>query len=386
MNTIKKFIWLIAIVMVFMSSCQDKEDVYDTGEYRYYLTIQTQVRLHLSDNAEDEDGMVNTEFDRLSRTIYHMQQAVVDNDSLQGDTRAREVALLTTCDSLYRDYAEMNPEQRGRVICYVKLIRSRINSDGTIRDATTLKYYQFWYENYYPNQSDGGGDNGGNEYLAPPDSLEAIDLGLSVLWANCNLGAKQPRDYGTRVAWGEPTGMLWSGVGVGWNDNGYTWNTSNYGGNNPPADIAETSLDIVAQNWGDGWHVPSYSEAKELCEQCQWKLQTYGDIKWYEVIGPNGNSIIMPLSGIYGDDIYATYRFQRGPIGVNERGYYWTSSSCSTPGSAEERGYGVNHGVVTAWSFWFNSNNGDNITPVFVDYVRAYHMSIRPVRKKYSAN
>ena len=382
MNTINKFIWLIAIVMVFMSSCQDKEDVYDTGEYRYYLTIQTQVRLHLSDNAEDEDGMVNTEFDRLSRTIYHMQQAVVDNDSLQGDTRAREVALLTACDSLYRDYAEMNPEQRGRVICYVKLIRSRINSDGTIRDATTLKYYQFWYENYYPNQSDGGGDNGGNEYLAPPDSLEAVDLGLSVLWANCNLGAKQPRDYGAHVAWGEPTGMLWSGAGIGWNDNGYTWNTSNYGGNNPPADIAETSLDIVAQNWGDGWHIPSYSEAKELCELCQWKLQTYGDIKWYEVIGPNGNSIIMPLAGIYGDDIYATYRFQRGPIGVNERGYYWTSSSCPTPGSTEERGYGINEGVITAWCFRFNSNSGDDLVPVFMDHVRAMHMSIRPVLNK----
>ncbi len=381
MNTIKKYIWLIAIVMVFMSSCQDKEDVYDTGEYRYYLTIQTvntQVRLSMTDDAEDE----NPAYDRLSRTIYHMKQAVVESDSLQGDTRAKEAALFTTLDSLYRNYAEMNPEQKGRVVCYVKLIRSRMNSDGTVRDATTLKYYQFWYENYYPNQSDGGGDNDGNEYLAPPDSLEAVDLGLSVLWANCNLGAKQPRDYGAHVAWGEPTGMLWSGAGVGWNDNGYTWNTSNYGGNNPPADIAETSLDIVAQNWGDGWHVPSYSEAKELCEQCQWKLQTYGDIKWYEVIGPNGNSIVMPLAGMYGDDIYATYRFQRGPLSVNERGYYWTSSSCPTPSSAEERGYGVNDGVVTAWSFWFNSTNGDDITPVFVDYVRAYHMSIRPVLNK----
>ena len=300
--------------------------------------------------------------------------------------RAKEAALFTTLDSLYRNYAEMNPEQKGRIVCYVKLIRSRMNSDGTVRDATTLKYYQFWYEDYYPNHSDGGGDNGGNEYLAPPDSLEAVDLGLTVLWANCNLGAKQPRYYGAHVAWGEPTGMLWSGAGIGWNDNGYTWNTSNYGGNNPPADIAETSLDIVAQNWGDGWHIPSYSEAKELCEQCQWKLQTYGDIKWYEVIGPNGNSIIMPLPGIYGDDLYSANRFQRGPLGVNERGYYWTSISCTTPASAEQRGYGVNSGVVTAWSFWFNSNNGDNITPTFVDYIRAYHMSIRPVRKKYSAN
>ena len=384
MKTFKMILSLL-VTVVMVTSCGDKEEVYDTGDYKYYLTIQTvntQVRLSMTDDAEDE----NPAYDRLSRTIYHMKQAVVESDSLQGEMRAKEAALFTTLDSLYRNYAEMNPEQKGRIVCYVKLIRSRMNSDGTVRDATTLKYYQFWYEDYYPNHSDGGGDNGGNEYLAPPDSLEAVDLGLTVLWANCNLGAKQPRDYGAHVAWGEPTGMLWSGAGIGWNDNGYTWNTSNYGGNNPPADIAETSLDIVAQNWGDGWHIPSYSEAKELCEQCQWKLQTYGDIKWYEVIGPNGNSIIMPLPGIYGDDLYSAYRFQRGPLGVNERGYYWTSSSCTAPSSAEERGYGVNSGVVTAWSFWFNSNNGDDITPVFVDYVRAYHMSIRPVRKKYSAN
>ena len=51
MNTINKFIWLIALVTVVMSSCQDKEEVYDTGDYKYYLTIQTvntQVRLSMT--------------------------------------------------------------------------------------------------------------------------------------------------------------------------------------------------------------------------------------------------------------------------------------------------------------------------------------------------
>ena len=383
MRTSKFLFWMILPVMVMIvASCGDKEDVHGTGEYKYYLEIQSQVRLHLSENAEDENGMVNPLFDRLSRTIYYMKQAVVDNDSLQVETKIKEAALFTTLDSLYQNYAVINPENRGNVICFVKLIRTRMNSDGTIGDAVTLKYYSFWRDGY-------GGGNGGNEdsssndYLAPPESLEAVDLGLSVLWANCNLGAKQPRNYGAHLAWGEPTGVLWSGRGIGWDDNGYTWDTNNYGGNNPPADIAQTDLDIVTQNWGEGWHIPSYSEALELCEQCQWELQTYGDIKWYKVIGPNGNSIIMPLAGIYGDDLYATYRFQRGPLGVNEMGSYWTSTSCPTPSTAEERGYGVNDDVVTAWSFRFNSNNGDDMTPVFVDYVRAYHMSIRAVHDKY---
>ena len=76
MNTIKKFL-LIAAMLVAMSSCKDSEDVNDTSEYKYYLEIQSQVRLHLSENAEDENGMVNPLFDRLSRTIYYMKQAVV---------------------------------------------------------------------------------------------------------------------------------------------------------------------------------------------------------------------------------------------------------------------------------------------------------------------
>ncbi len=379
MNTIKRFLWLFTVVMLIASSCKDSEEVYDTDEFKYYLEIQTQVRLHLADNAEDESGMaVSPEIDRLSRTIFFMQQAVVNNESIQGDFRSKEAALITVCDSLYRNYADMNPANKGNIICFVKLIRSRMKSDGTVKDAETLKYYQFWFE----KSGNGGGGNGDNDstsnYLAKPDTLKAVDLGLSVLWANCNIGSNHPRNYGAHLAWGDPTGMLWSGKGIGWNDDGYTWNTDNYGGNNPPADIAENALDVVAANWGEGWHIPTYSEAKELCEQCQWILQTYGDIKWYEVIGPNGNSIIMPLAGIYGDDVNATYRFQRGPIGVNEMGSYWTSTSCPTPGTAEQRGYGVNEGVVTAWCFRFNSIDGDDMTPVFIEY----HMSIRPVQNK----
>ena len=385
MKNYKSLAWLIIIVMVALSSCKDSEDVNGSDDYYYYLDIQSEVTLNLKEADESQGTMSNSDYDLLSKTVLFMREAIQQNNSLKGNNREREAAMITICDSLYRNYADKNPTSKGFLICYVKLIRCTLYPNGTIKNMLPIKYYNFWYE-----MPEGyGNDDGGSslaDYFGKPDTLQAVDLGLSVLWANCNLAAKQPRYYGAHVAWGEPTGMLWSGAGIGWNDNGYTWNTSNYGGNNPPADIAETSLDIVAQNWGDGWHIPSYSEAKELCEQCQWKLQTYGDIKWYEVIGPNGNSIIMPLPGIYGDDLYSANRFQRGPLGVNERGYYWTSISCTTPASAEQRGYGVNSGVVTAWSFWFNSNNGDNITPTFVDYIRAYHMSIRPVRKKYSAN
>ncbi len=382
MSTIKKF-WLIAVVMLIAFSCKNSEDVNGSDDYYYYLDIQSEVRLNFKEADENQGTMTDSDYDLLSRTVMHMQQAVQQNNSMKGDNRTREAAMITTCDSLYRNYADKNPTSKGFLICYIKLIRCSLYPNGTIKAQQSIKYYNFWYEMPEGYGNDDGGGSSLEDYFGKPDTLQAVDLGLSVLWANCNLAAKMPRSYGALVAWGDTTGILFSGQGIGWNDNGYTWNTDNYGSNTPPADISGSERDVVTKYWGDGWRLPSYSEAKELCEQCEWKLQTWGDIKWYEVIGPNGNSIIMPLAGIYGDDLgKPNSRFQVGPYYVNERGYYWTSTSCATPSTAEERGHGVNEGVVTAWFFMFNSNDGDDLMPLFMDYVRGYHMSIRPVQNK----
>ncbi len=381
MKTNKKYMWLIAVVVLMASSCKDSEDVNGSDDYYYYLDIQSEVRLNLKEVDESQGTMSNSDYDLLSKTVLFMLKAVQDNKSMYSDNRTKEAAIITTCDSLYRNYSEKNPARKGFLICYVKLVRCTLFPQGTIKDMLPIKYYSFWYE-YPENIENDDGGSSIDDYLAKPETLEAVDLGLSVLWANCNIGAKQPRYYGAYLAWGDTTGLLYSGQGIGYNDNGYTWNTDNYGGNNPPADISGSELDIVAKFWGDGWRVPTVDEAKELCEQCQWKLQTYGDIKWYEVIGPNGNSITMPLAGMYGDNMSSSNRFRAGPYGLIERGYYWTSTSCTTPVTTEQRGYGVNESVVTAWCLKFNSNDGDEMTPVFVDHLRAMHMPIRPVLDK----
>ena len=36
-----------------------------------------------------------------------------------------------------------------------------------------------------------------------PQTKEWVDLGLSVKWATCNIGAHSPSDYGSYFAWGE---------------------------------------------------------------------------------------------------------------------------------------------------------------------------------------
>lgn len=46
----------------------------------------------------------------------------------------------------------------------------------------------------------------------PEVQYEEVDLGLSVKWANCNLGATTPEEYGTYFAWGETEGVTHIGV------------------------------------------------------------------------------------------------------------------------------------------------------------------------------
>ena len=218
-----------------------------------------------------------------------------------------------------------------------------------------------------------------------PADVEAVDLGLSVKWASCNLGAQSPQDYGGYFGWGDPTGMLWSDEGISFNENGYTWNTTNYGGMDPTKEIGGTAQDVVTVHWGDGWRTPSIAEARELNKLCLWQLHEEAGNKWFVVTGPNGNSIIMPLCGIYGDDVEdENGHFQYGPMHLNYAGFYWTSSICNLTNDFGPRGYPINADVVQAWAYRFVSANQQfqGVQGMFVNHLRAFHMSIRPVHDK----
>lgn len=364
---------LMSVLILMSASCgKDSEDDYVDS---YYMTIQSQVSLNISDD-EDQGTMSEGKNDVLSKTITSMKKALLNATSEKNSRQVNDAAAIRVCDSIYNAFVTAYADKKGPIVCYVKVIRSNL-VDGLALNSYTLKTYHFWVVEVDPDPTP-------TEKIEKPECLAPVDLGLSVLWANCNFGSKTVDGNGGHYAWGDPTGKLWSGDGIRLNleTSIYSWNTNNYGGNNPPSDISGTALDIVAANWGDGWRMPTYNEAKELCEQCQWKLHESDGAKWCEVIGPNGNSIIMPLAGLFGDDL--SNRFHAGPYRVGERGYYWTSTSCTTPGTAEERGYGVNEGVITAWIFRFNSNVYETagLTPVFADYLRAFHISIRAVHNK----
>jgi hypothetical protein len=45
--------------------------------------------------------------------------------------------------------------------------------------------------------------NGAEGEAKTPNGVEAVDLGLSVKWANMNVGAYKDSGYGSYFAWGE---------------------------------------------------------------------------------------------------------------------------------------------------------------------------------------
>ena len=75
--------------------------------------------------------------------------------------------------------------------------------------------------------------------------------------------------------------------------------------------------DVVKEKWGGEWRLPTSSELDELVEECSFNLNNIDGTDVIEVIGPNGNSMIMPYS-FYGSDGEGWY------------GFYWSSSVCSS--------------------------------------------------------
>ena len=194
------------------------------------------------------------------------------------------------------------------------------------------------------------------------DCIEAVDLGLSVKWATCNVGAEYPEDYGDYFAWGEVTPK-----------EKYDWTTylhckgtnrtmtkycskSSYGYNGftDNKTVLDPEDDAAIVNWGGAWRMPIDAEFTELREQCKWTWTTQNGVKGYKVVGPNGNSIFLPAAG---------YMNGTSLNLVGSYGYFWSSSFNTS-------------GPYYAYSVYFSS--GVNR----ISRSRNFGQSVRPVCSK----
>ena len=183
--------------------------------------------------------------------------------------------------------------------------------------------------------------NPDNDDDTPTTDSRAVDLGLSVKWASCNVGATAPEEYGGYYAWGETeekSEYSWSTYKY-WRDkdgNGrYDYNASTSELTNIGSNISGTQYDAATVKWGGSWRMPTKAEQDELRTKCTWQWTTLNSVNGYRVTGPNGNSIFLPATGISGGQF--STGFLQGSFG-----FYW-SGSLSTDGY-DNRAYNMNFG------------------------------------------
>lgn len=142
---------------------------------------------------------------------------------------------------------------------------------------------------------------------------ECTDLGLSVKWATCNVGARSPEEHGGYFAWGE----------IEEKDN-YDRDTYKYYSGSTYENIGDnlcgTQYDVAQAVLGNPWMMPTKENMDELRTKCDWVWTAENGVKGYKVFGENGNYIFLPAVG------YKTTYLKNG--GTN--GYYMTATSYLT--------------------------------------------------------
>ena len=141
-----------------------------------------------------------------------------------------------------------------------------------------------------------------------PVPNNCVDLGLAsgLLWAKCNIGTTEPTQLGNYYAWGElsPNKKEYYSTNYKYFDK---YGVIKYNEKDGKT-VLELGDDAARDNLGVGYRIPTKADWEELLEDCKWEAVTYtlpvtldpsqrkGIARW-KVTGPNGNSIVLPMTG-----------------------------------------------------------------------------------------
>jgi len=141
-----------------------------------------------------------------------------------------------------------------------------------------------------------------------PEGLEAVDIGLGVLWANMNIDATSPYSLGSEFVWGETE--VRKGKRTLENYKGPSWS---YLTKNKEVlttySISGTKYDVAHVKWGNGWRLPTEDEIRALKNHC---IRYLSPDSSYVIIknryNPDLDSLIIPTTSpsfcLLGGDYY----------------------------------------------------------------------------------
>ena len=149
----------------------------------------------------------------------------------------------------------------------------------------------------------------GNAYMEQANGHEFVDLGLSVLWASMNVGAKNIYEFGLTYKWGETKPSACSREQykfdirpeVDLKLSGVVYPLSKYvvyssDSTTDYRNILESCDDAAYSNLGGSWRMPTSAEWEELFS-CEWDLVAINEmIDAIRIIGKNKNEIYLPIN------------------------------------------------------------------------------------------
>ena len=206
-------------------------------------------------------------------------------------------------------------------------------------------------------------------------------------WADTNIGAEKPEDYGFYFWWGDTVGFIRKGDAWMASDGSFT--DFEFGEERTPTcrkslstlkgegwiirgkerqsllgklfgvredKVLTTKHDAAQVHWGGEWRMPTKQELKDLCSKCDWTWTTMNGAHGYVVRGRGiyaALSIFLPCAG---------YGLGASLGHAGSTGAYWASVPHSDFNNSE------------AWDLGFNSGRHS-----VSYYYRYYGQSVRPV-------
>ena len=164
------------------------------------------------------------------------------------------------------------------------------------------------------------------------NGYEYVDLGLSVKWATCNVGADTPEEYGLWYPWGEVNNrgnFDWVSYKFYLYSRGSCHTVSKYirdseHGTVDNRTILDLEDDVAHINWGCNWRMPTSAEIDELCDNCTSKWTSLDGVPGCRFTsnkpGYTDRFIFLPAAG-FRDDLNDSKYVKVGSLGL-----YWSNT------------------------------------------------------------
>ena len=223
-----------------------------------------------------------------------------------------------------------------------------------------------------------------------PVPNNCVDLGLAsgLLWAKYNIGTTEPTQLGNYYAWGEtsPKKKYYSDNYKYFKWKGYDLNRISKYNEEDGKTVLDLEDDAARANLGVGYRIPTKADWEELLEDCKWEAVTSTlpkeldpsqkkSIARWKVTGPNGNSIVLPMTGGFRADGWG--------VKPDYDTYYTTANLYPAEQQSDKDKY--QEAVVLTWPMYAEETASGGIEePSLGRIYRDFGVVIRPVFDLYS--